>query len=185
MKITKSAIVERALLLLNEVGIEGLSMRRLAQDLGIQAASLYWHFSNKQELLNGMADALMNGVACTRLDKEDWQAQIRHTAHDIRQALLQYRDGARVFTGTYVPTENIFRVAESIMAPLQELGASSHVAAWATFSLTDFIFGFVMEEQGVLMEKNTQAYEDWRQRKGFLEIWLKGFEAYVSQTGEG
>src|SRR5260370_28603336 len=60
--VKQELIVQAALTLLDEVGLEGLTMRRLATALKIQAPSLYWHFPNKQALLDGMADAIF-GVA--------------------------------------------------------------------------------------------------------------------------
>ncbi len=56
--VKQELIVRAALTLLDEVGLEGLTMRRLATALKIQAPSLYWHFPNKQALLDGMADAI-------------------------------------------------------------------------------------------------------------------------------
>lgn len=148
MGIQADKVIAAALELLDEVGVDGLTMRRLAQALDIQAASLYWHFANKQALLDGMADALMNGVALAP-PAGPWQSRIRQTADEIRHALLARRDGARVFAGTYVPTENVLRVAESLMAPLREAGASPRQAASGAFSLLYYVLGFVIEEQAI------------------------------------
>lgn len=148
MGIQADKVIAAALDLLDEVGVDGLTMRRLAQALDIQAASLYWHFANKQTLLDGMADALMDGVALAP-QAGPWQSRIRQTADEIRRALLARRDGARVFAGTYVPTENVLRVAESLMAPLREAGASPRLAASGAFSLLYYVLGFVIEEQAI------------------------------------
>ena len=148
MGIQADKVITTALDLLDEVGVDGLTMRRLAQALDIQAASLYWHFANKQALLDGMADALMNQVGLAPM-AGPWQARVRQTAVEIRRALLARRDGARVFAGTYLPTENVLRVAESLIAPLREAGASARVAASGAFSLLYYVLGFVIEEQSI------------------------------------
>lgn len=151
MKIQREAVIATALDLLDEVGIEGLTMRRLAQELDIKAASLYWHFANKQALMNGIADALIEGVAHEHSDELSpstaWFNAVSVTAHEIRNALLKRRDGARVYAGTYVITDNTLRVAEALIGPLYEAGASTRLASWGAFSIIYYVMGFVMEEQ--------------------------------------
>lgn len=151
MKIQREAVIATALNLLDEVGIEGLTMRRLAQELEIKAASLYWHFTNKQALMDGVADALMEGVAHNDLAEPatstTWFIAVSVTAHEIRRALLKRRDGARVYAGTYVTTDNTLRVAEALIGPLCEAGASTRLASWGAFSILYYVMGFVMEEQ--------------------------------------
>ena len=151
MKIQREAVIATALDLLDEVGVEGLTMRRLAQELDIKAASLYWHFANKQALMNGIADALIEGVAHKHPDELSpstaWFNAVSVTAHEIRNALLRRRDGARVYAGTYVITDNTLRVAEALIGPLCEAGASTRLASWGAFSIIYYVMGFVMEEQ--------------------------------------
>jgi TetR/AcrR family tetracycline transcriptional repressor len=148
MKIQREAVVAKALDLLDEVGIEGLTMRRLADAMGIKAASLYWHFSNKQALLDGMADVLIEDVARTIDADASWEGQLRQVAAQMRAALSARRDGVRVFGGTYVISENVFRVAEALIGPMRSAGASEKLASWSAFTLLYYVLGFVMEAQG-------------------------------------
>ncbi|MDN2678895.1 MULTISPECIES: TetR/AcrR family transcriptional regulator C-terminal domain-containing protein [unclassified Janthinobacterium] len=148
MKIQREAVVARALELLDEVGIEGLTMRRLADAMGIKAASLYWHFANKQALLDGMADVLIEDVARNVDADAGWEAQLRQVAAQLRAALSARRDGVRVFGGTYVISENVFRVAEALIGPMRAAGASEKLASWSAFTLLYYVLGFVMEAQG-------------------------------------
>ncbi|MDZ5633130.1 TetR/AcrR family transcriptional regulator C-terminal domain-containing protein [Janthinobacterium sp. GMG1] len=148
MKIQREAVVARALELLDEVGIEGLTMRRLADAMGIKAASLYWHFANKQALLDGMADVLIEDVARNVDEGADWDARLRQVAAQMRAALSARRDGVRVFGGTYVISENVFRVAEALIGPMRAAGASEKLASWSAFTLLYYVLGFVMEAQG-------------------------------------
>ncbi|PIF10371.1 TetR/AcrR family transcriptional regulator C-terminal domain-containing protein [Janthinobacterium sp. 13] len=148
MKIQREAVVARALELLDEVGIEGLTMRRLADAMGIKAASLYWHFANKQALLDGMADVLIEDVARNVDADAGWEAQLRQVAAQLRAALSARRDGVRVFGGTYVISENVFRVAEALIGPMRTAGVSEKLASWSAFTLLYYVLGFVMEAQG-------------------------------------
>lgn len=148
-KIQREQVIQTALQLLNQEGLEGLTMRKLAQALHIQAPSLYWHFQNKQALIDGMADALVEKVACTLSTTQTWEAHVQQIAAELRQALLQYRDGARVFAGTYVVTDNVLRTSEAMIAALMKAGADSELAATSSFSVTYYVLGLVMEEQAV------------------------------------
>ena len=153
--IQQQLIVRAALTLLDEVGLEGLTMRRLATALKIQAPSLYWHFPNKQALLDGMADAIFGAVSLPRnlkgkaRDDKTWDDKLKAVFRAIRKAFLAHRDGARVFAGTYVPTDNVLRVVEAMMALMQEAGASPKLSSDGAFSLVYYVLGFTMEEQGL------------------------------------
>ena len=148
MKIQRAAVVAKALDVLDDVGIEGLTMRRLADAMDIKAASLYWHFANKQALLDGMADMLIQDVARNIDTHAHWDAQIRQVAAQLRQALAARRDGVRVFGGSYVISDNVFRVAEALIGCMRLGGASEQLASLNTFTLLYYVLGFVMEAEG-------------------------------------
>lgn len=170
MGISRDVVIATALDLLDEVGLEGLTMRRLADALDIKAASLYWHFANKQVLMDGMADALMAGVALPAsadAPAAAWREAVAATARSVRAALLARRDGARVFAGTYVVTDNVLRVAESMIGPLREAGASTRMAGWGAFSILYYVLGFVMEEQA--LDPSAPAPVDAAGRRGPFE----------------
>ena len=149
MAIQKEQIINVAMELLDEVGVDGITMRKLAEALDIKAASLYWHFANKQALMDDMADMLMEPVARKNLQSRAWEDQLRHTATEIRRAMLKYRDGARVFAGSNGVTENVMRVGNALIGTLTEAGANSRLAAWGAFSVLYYVLGFVMEEQAL------------------------------------
>src|SRR5258706_14195091 len=95
--VKQELIVRAALTLLDEVGLEGLTMRRLATALKIQAPSLYWHFPNKQALLDGMADAIFGAVSLPRNLKgknpkgKSWDERLKGVFRAIRRAFLAHR----------------------------------------------------------------------------------------------
>ncbi|MBM7116844.1 TetR/AcrR family transcriptional regulator C-terminal domain-containing protein [Archangium primigenium] len=167
MRIQRERAVQAALALLDEEGIEGVTMRKLAQRLEVQAPSLYWHFASKQALLDGMADALLEDVARGVDPKAPWDAVVRDVTAQLRQALRSRRDGARVFAGTYVVTENVLRVSEAMMGALRRAGASSRVAAWGSFSLVYYVLGFTLEEQGLDPRSNPEASRFHERREHF------------------
>lgn len=148
-RIQREQVIEAALALLDRDGLEGLTLRKLAQALQIQAPSLYWHFESKQVLIDGMADALLHDVARHVPDKQTWDEHVRGIAAELRRALLQHRDGARVFAGTYVVTDNVLRTSEALISAFVQSGADAQRAATYSFSVTYYVLGFVMEEQAL------------------------------------
>nr|UGK56897.1 Tn1721 family tetracycline repressor protein class A [Escherichia coli] len=88
--------------LLNEVGVDGLTTRKLAERLGVQQPALYWHFRNKRALLDALAEAMLaeNHTHSVPRADDDWRSFLIGNARSFRQALLAYRDGARIHAGT-------------------------------------------------------------------------------------
>src|SRR5947209_18215892 len=95
----QSQIVQAALVLLDEVGFDGLTMRNLAKKLGVQAASLYWHVRSKQDLLSLLAEEI-----CAPMREPDrtlsWQKQLEAMANEYRGVLLAHSKTARVLASS-------------------------------------------------------------------------------------
>ncbi len=160
MKLTSDSIARAALRALNDVGLDGLTMRVLAKELGVQAPTLYWHVKNKQQLLDAMADLLAaeaaEGLEAPRRD-ETWQEWITEVAGRSRRTLLRYRDGARVAAGAYSSNPAVGRTVELILRTLQDAGFEPVVAARAFPVILHYTIGFTIEEQaraGEAYEKN-------------------------------
>ncbi|WP_262380307.1 TetR/AcrR family transcriptional regulator [Nonomuraea sp. PA05] len=86
-KLTAQAIAERALEIGDTEGIDAVTIRRLATDLGVTPMALYWHYKNKEQLLVGMADHLIGGFAPEPADERPWQAQLRDLTEGLIRAL--------------------------------------------------------------------------------------------------
>jgi TetR/AcrR family tetracycline transcriptional repressor len=139
-------IVQAALSLLDEAGFDGLTMRSLAQKLGIKAASLYWHVRNKQELLSLLAEEI-----CAPMREPDrtlsWRRQLEELAHEYRRVLLAHRDAARVLARSGGPAgQQRLRLTEIVLRTLLDAGFGHKDAAYAGFLLNDYVTMFVLEE---------------------------------------
>jgi TetR/AcrR family tetracycline transcriptional repressor len=149
-KITAEVIARTALDLLNEVGLDGLTMRLVAGPLGVRAAALYWHLKNKQQLLDAMA-AIMFADATELLESprrgESWQDWVAGWAHRLRAALLRYRDGARVFAGTNTAGPGVFRATELTLRTLQDAGFTAREAGRSFPAVFHYVVGYTIEEQ--------------------------------------
>nr|ACY06306.1 TetR-family transcriptional regulator [Streptomyces flaveolus] len=151
-RISQVRTVQTALDLLNESGLDALTMRRLADALGVQAGALYRYFATKQDLLTAMAERMVGGVADAAgpAGDGDWSERAARLARALRTALLAHRDGARVFTGTHSTGPNTLGFADSLVGVLRAAGFGDGEAARALYSVTNFTVGHTLEEQAAL-----------------------------------
>jgi len=151
MPIEKSQIVQKALDILNRDGLEGVTLRRLATELEIKAASIYWHIPNKSALLDEMANAILDKHFNTydfQNDERDWEDWLNTLAHELRAAMLAYQDGARVVAGTHPDLGQVLiKLWDLTIRVLHKTGFSYAMAATITVTVTNFTFGSVIEEQ--------------------------------------
>jgi TetR/AcrR family tetracycline transcriptional repressor len=149
-KLNRDVIAQAGLRLLDATGIEGVTMRALAAELGVQAPTLYWHVKSKRDIFRAMAVAMTRDASAlvTAADRGvPWQERLVSWAHALRRSMLSHRDGARVFAGTFAPEPATFDVTESALQALQDAGLSVAEAAQRTILLRHFIVGFCIEEQ--------------------------------------
>ena len=147
MKLTRDQVLAGALTLLDEVGIDNLTMRRLATALGVQNGATYWHFRSKQALLASMAEAMLTDLT-TGLDRtRPWPEQLTELANRLHRTLLAHRDGARIFAGVFFPLPNALAYGDTMIGLLRTAGLAVREAAWAVDTLTYYVVGHTIEEQ--------------------------------------
>jgi TetR/AcrR family tetracycline transcriptional repressor len=139
-------IVQAALGLLDEVGFDSLTMRSLANKLGIKAASLYWHVRDKQDLLSLLAEEI-----CAPMREPDrtlpWPNQLEGLCNEYRRVLLAHRDAAQVLASSGGPSgPHRLRLSEIVLRTLLDAGFGHKDAAYAGFLLNDYVTIFVLEE---------------------------------------
>ncbi|MFI0168803.1 TetR/AcrR family transcriptional regulator C-terminal domain-containing protein [Streptomyces sp. NPDC017095] len=147
----RERVADTALRLLNEVGLDGLTLRAIAKELDVKAPALYWHFRDKQALLDEMATQMYRRmVAGTVLDPADtWRERLLAMSHGLRTALLGYRDGAKVFSGSRFTGTDHAPALEANLRLLTEAGFTLVQAVDAGRTVNAYTIGFVIEEQGV------------------------------------
>jgi TetR/AcrR family tetracycline transcriptional repressor len=148
--IDKALIVTTALRLLDEVGLAGLTLRRLATELGVQAPALYWHVRSKRDLLDAMADeivatALPDGMR-EPTPGQEWSDWLIERARAIRRSTLARRDGALVMMGN-LPTAAALPGIERMVAALVDAGLAPDEALKAMLAIGTYTMGWVIEEQ--------------------------------------
>lgn len=150
MPLDRKIILSHAFLILNELGLEGLTLRRLAARLGVQAPAIYWHFRNKQELLDEMGTQVLRESLESGPNQEPertWQEWAAAYCQGLRRTLLRYREGAKMFSGTYLTDAGVFADMEMSLRRLSEAGFTLRQSVTGLGALYAFTVGFVIEEQ--------------------------------------
>ncbi len=144
-------MIAAALELLDEAGLDGLTLRRLASKLNVQAPAIYWHFKNKQELLDEMASAVLRaGVRQLPLSAGvKWDKWAMAYGKGLRQILLLHRDGAKMVSGTRLTDNSLYAPMESSLRSLVDAGFSPKISMAALSTVYSYVVGFVIEEQAV------------------------------------
>ncbi|MEW2387160.1 TetR/AcrR family transcriptional regulator [Streptomyces venezuelae] len=158
-RLDRAKTVETALELLDDVGLEALTMRRLAERLGVRAGALYRHFTTKQDLLTAMAERMLGDVHASP-EAADWAGRLRALARALRRALLAHRDGARVFGGTHSVGPHTLAFAESVVGVLREAGFGDEDAGRTLMALVNFTLGHTLEEQAAVAPREDGAPDD-------------------------
>ncbi|AOR32473.1 TetR family transcriptional regulator [Streptomyces fodineus] len=184
-----------ALRLLNEVGLDGLTLRAIAKELDVKAPALYWHFKDKQALLDEMATEMYRRmVADAALDPADtWQERLLKTNRGLRAALLGYRDGAKVYSGSHFTGTDHARRLEANLRLLTQAGLTLAQAVHAGRTTNAYTLGFVTEEQGVLPlpGERREGYDIGERARRLAEYPLAAeagqllFDGYDAQFEEG
>ena len=151
-KLNRDVIARAALDLLDRSGIDGITLRALAAELGVQAPTLYWHVKSKQDIFGAMAVAMSQDAAALMTTTDagaPWQERLTSWAQALRQSIGTHRDGGRVFAGTFAPDPATFYITEAGLRAWQDAGLSPAEAARRTVLMRHFVVGFCIEEQGL------------------------------------
>lgn len=147
--LTRDLIVDAAFELLATGGLEAITARALAERLGVQAGALYYHLRDMAALRDEMATRIVRRMLAEadQAAGMDWRTLLRTFAQRERAILADYRDGARVVSGTFLTDDDALRSIERPLAALAAQGFSPLDAQRALSTMNAFVIGFVIEEQ--------------------------------------
>ncbi|GAB2801652.1 TetR/AcrR family transcriptional regulator C-terminal domain-containing protein [Actinoallomurus bryophytorum] len=150
MALDRETVLDTALRLIDEVGLDGLSLRRLAKELGVQAPALYWHFASKQDLLDHLAAAAVEradrGSSGRPEPGQSWDEWLAEGMRIRRRTMLAHRDGARLAAGNRPTADSLPRI-ERTLSVLVEAGFDPQDAVRAIIVLGHYVSGFALDEQ--------------------------------------
>jgi AcrR family transcriptional regulator len=144
--ITQAAIVQTAIHVLDEDGLDALSMRRIADELGTGPASLYWHVGSKDGLLDLIFDHVIGEQHVPDPQPERWQEQLKEVARTMRATILSHKDVVRISLGRIPMGPNALRYSERVLAILRAGGVPDRLAVLGHQLLIAAVNGFTLDE---------------------------------------
>jgi len=151
-------VLSAAVGLADVAGIDSLTMRKLGQELGVEAMSLYNHVANKDDILDGMVDLVFgeidipDGVA-------EWKAAMRRRAMSAREALLRHPWATSLMQSRTKPGPATLRHHDSVLGSLRGAGFSVVMAAHAISVIDGYVYGFALQQINLPLQSQEQVAE--------------------------
>ncbi len=143
--LTRERVLLAAVEFADEHGVEALSMRKLAQELGVEAMSLYNHVANKDDILDGMIDLVFGEIGLP-LREADWKTAMRQRAISAREVLARHPWAIGLMESRSTPGPATLRHHDAVIGCLREAGFSIALAAHAYSVLDSYIYGFALQQ---------------------------------------
>jgi AcrR family transcriptional regulator len=169
--LSRDGIVDASLRILDRDGIDGVSMRRVAEELGTGPATLYWHVRNKDELFDLVVERVIGEILPPEPDPAHWQEQLREMGHIMRKVMTSHRDLARVSLGRWPLGPNALRWLEWILAVTRGAGIPDRHAARVGFLFPLYVIGFVLDQEAgpITLAEGVTLEEMLERVSGYLE----------------
>ena len=160
--LNSALVLQAAVALADEAGLEAFSMRGLAQELGVVPMALYKHVANKEELLDGMVDVVFSEIELPSEDL-DWRSAMRTRAISTHEALKRHGWAIGIMESRHPGPANL-RNHNAVMGCLRNAGFSFETAIHA-YSVQDaYIYGFALQEKDLAFETPESAGEAAQRR---------------------
>ena len=154
--LSRERVLNAAFMLAARDGIESLTMRKLADELGVGAMSLYHYVPNKVELLDGMVDLVFSEIELPSTDIE-WRTAMRQRAISTREALNRHRWAVGLMESRLTPGPASLRLHDAVLGCLREAGFSIELAIQA-YSVQDaYIYGFALQEKSLPFDTTEES----------------------------
>jgi AcrR family transcriptional regulator len=154
--LSRERVLRAAVKLADEGGIEALSMRRLARELGVEAMSLYNHVASKDEILGGIIDVVAGEIELPA-DEADWKTAIRKSAISTRDVLLRHRWASSLWMTQQGAGIARIRRGDWMLKTLREAGLPSDLTYHAYHIVESHILGFTFQQLSFPYEKEELA----------------------------
>ena len=180
--LSRRRILDAAFVVLDEQGLDGMTLRSIAQKLDVQAPALYRHFKNKDEVLIEMAQLLVDewSAACALIVHSDWKPWLTECCTMLRRVVRGHRDGPRLFMAyhSYAQTS----LTRDIMTMLSDQGFAPADIIPSVSTLTSFVVGFTLEED---FERRTEPIAELKMAEGIDPVFLVYTHDYDLQFDYG
>jgi AcrR family transcriptional regulator len=146
--LTRDRVLQTALSLADQGGLESLSMRKLGQELGVEAMAVYYHFANKDEVLDGVIDLVWAEVDLP-VAGEDWRTSMRRRAISVHDVLARHRWAIGLMESRKNPGPANLRHHDAVIGNLRAAGFDMAMVAHAYSLLDGYIYGFALTKMNL------------------------------------
>jgi AcrR family transcriptional regulator len=143
--LNRQRVLCAAIALADEGGIELLSMRKLGDQLGVEAMSLYNHVSDKDDVIDGILDMVLGEIETPR-DLDDWRVAVRRRATSAHLVLLRHFWAAALIESRTALTATKLQYGDSLLCVLRVAGFSVAMAYHAALLIDSYVYGFTLQE---------------------------------------
>jgi TetR/AcrR family transcriptional regulator, tetracycline repressor protein len=156
--LSRAAVVDAALAMLDREGLDALTMPKLAQHLGVGTMSLYRHVEDKDDLIAAVGERVMHGIEVPDGPPDDWQGRVVGYLRGLREAAIAHPALSRILADRGLTVGAVFDRLEELHSILVAAGFSDGEAVRAFYSLLTYVFGFVIWELPRMHQQPADAY---------------------------
>lgn len=174
-QITQEKILQASWELLGDTDIETFTMRKLAARLDIKAASIYWHFKNKQSLFDALANQVSREILAAADSTGNWKAQLNQFAHAMRHQLSKYPCSAQLLMETLPIEHDFLRLNNYLLLIMEQIKISDEEKFASATCFMNYVLSFEldhMEQEKVnrkLVDQQLNAEDLFRQSLEHLQ----------------
>ncbi|MFC4373556.1 TetR/AcrR family transcriptional regulator [Nocardia halotolerans] len=154
--LSRERILDAAIRVADRGGAEAITMRRIAQELGVEAMSLYHHLPNKDAVLDGVVDTVFAAIDLPSIDSPDWRSAVRTRARSARAVLTQHSWALGLMDSRRNPGPSTLRHHDAVLGVLRTAGFSLPMAAHAVSLIDSYISGYVLQEASLPVRTATE-----------------------------
>jgi AcrR family transcriptional regulator len=156
--LSRERVLRAGLDLADAVGIESMSMRKLGEELGVEAMSLYNHVANKDDILDGIVDLVFSEIALPS-GRGDWKPSMRKRAISAHEALLRHPWAPSLMQSRTKPGPATLRHHDSVLGRLRTAGFTLVMAAHAVSVIDGYVYGFALQQINIPLQSREQVAE--------------------------
>jgi AcrR family transcriptional regulator len=155
-RLNRERVLRTAIRLADEIGIERLTMRKLGEELGVEAMSLYNHVSNKDDLLNGMIDAVFEEIELPS-HSDHWKTALRKRSVSLRDMLKRHPWANGLMDSAATPGAATLRHHDRVIGTFRNAGFSLDMTAHALSALDSYVYGFAKQDKALPFDTEEEA----------------------------
>jgi AcrR family transcriptional regulator len=156
--LSRERVLRAALALADAGGIDSMSMRKLGEELGVEAMSLYNHVANKDDILDGIVDLVFSEIALPS-DRADWKPAMRKRAVSAHEALLRHPWAPSLMQSRTKPGPATLRHHDTVLGRFRVAGFTLVMAAHAVSVIDGYVYGFALQQINLPLQSREQVAE--------------------------